>query len=90
MLFLKGTVTVPEAGTGDGVTGGEAKLMRHSKTEWLGLSGVLTTVLTAWGQLTRDAPDIIAQIAPYGPYLLGVIFLAVMFNRYMDSRRGIH
>ena len=91
VLFLSGTpVAAPvQVARGD-VYGGEAKLMRHSKTEWLGLSGVLTTVLTAWGQLTRDAPDIIAQIAPYGPILLGVIFLAVMFNRYMDSRKGIH
>ena len=90
MLFLRGTVTVPETGTGSVITGGEAKPMSHSKTQWLGLGGVLTTVLTAWGQLSRDAPDVIAQIAPYAPYLLGVIFLAVMFNRYMDSRKGVH
>ena len=72
------------------VTGGEAKPMLKSKTQWLGLGGVLTTMLTAWGQLSRDAPDVIAQIAPYAPYLLGLIFLAVMFNRYMDSRKGVH
>ncbi len=90
-VFLSGTGT-PETSSGGGgiVTGGEAKPLRHSKTQWLGLGGVLTTVLTAWGQLHRDAPDIVAQIAPYAPYLLGVIFLAVMFNRYMDSRKGIH
>ncbi len=91
MLFLRGTVPpAPVAGTGGVVTGGEAKPMSRSKTQWLGLGGVLTTVLTAWGQLSRDAPDIIAQIAPYAPYLLGVIFLGVMFNRYMDSRKGVH
>ena len=90
MLFLTGTDTAPVAGTGDGITGGEAKPMSRQKTQWLGLGGVLTTMLTAWGQLSRDAPDIIAQIAPYAPYLLGVIFLAVMFNRYMDSRKGVH
>ena len=89
-VFLSGTPTVLKTGTGSVVTGGEAKPMSHSKTQWLGLGGVLTTVLTAWGQLGRDAPDIIAQIAPYTPYLLGVIFLAVMFNRYMDSRKGVH
>ena len=90
MLFLRGTVTDPIADTGGTVTGGEAKPMIRSKTQWLGLGGVLTTMLTAWGQLSRDAPDIIAQVAPYAPYLLGVIFLAVMFNRYMDSRKGVH
>ena len=91
MLFLRGTVPpAPVAGTGGVVTGGEAKPMIRMKTQWLGLGGVLTTMLTVWGQLSRDAPDIIAQIAPYAPYLLGVIFLAVMFNRYMDSRMGVH
>ncbi len=89
-LFLKGTFQASVTGAGSGVTGGEAKPMRHSKTQWLGLGGVLTTMLTAWGQLSRDAPDVIAQIAPYAPYLLGFIFLAVMFNRFMDSRRGVH
>ncbi len=89
-LFLTGTVTRPVLAAGAGVTGGETKPMRHSKTQWLGLGGVLTTMLTAWGQLGRDAPDIIAQIGPYAPYLLGAIFIAVMFNRYMDSRKGVH
>ncbi len=89
-LFLKGTLQVPGTGVGGGVTGGEVKPLVRSKTQWLGLGGVLTTMLTAWGQLQRDAPDIIVQIAPYAPYLLGFIFLAVMFNRYMDSQRGVH
>ncbi len=89
-LFLKGTHQALETGAAGGVTGGEAKPLRRSKTQWLGLSGVLTARLTAWGQLHRDAPEIIEQIAPYAPYLLGFIFLAVMFNRYMDSRKGIH
>ncbi len=87
-LFLTGIASGVVAG--GGVTGGEAKPLRHSKTQWLGLGGVLTTMLTAWGQIQRDAPDIVVQIAPYAPYLLGFIFLAVMFNRYMDSRKGVH
>ncbi len=91
VLFMSGAPLAGPAPVARGsVYGGEAKPMGHSKTQWLGLGGVLTTMLTAWGQLGRDAPDIIAQIAPYAPYLLGVIFLAVMFNRYMDSRRGVH
>ena len=91
LLFLTGTVPpAPVAGTGGVVTGGEAKPISRSNPHWPGLGAAPTTMLTAWGQLSRDAPDIIAQIAPYAPYLLGVIFLAVMFNRYIDSRKGVH
>lgn len=90
-LFLTDTAqTPPVHPAGAEITGGAAKPLIQSKTQWLGLSGVLTAMLTAWGQLRRDAPEIIAQIAPYAPYLLGAIFVAVMFNRWMDSRKGIH
>ena len=87
-LFLTGTAT--EAAAGGAISGGEAKPMLKSKTQWLGLSGVLTAMLTAWGQLRRDAPDVIEMVAPYAPYLLGLIFVAVMFNRWIDSRKGVH
>ena len=89
-LFLTGISITTGIGDGGVVTGGEAKPLVKSKTEWMGLSGVLTTMLTAWGQLHRNAPDIIVLIAPYAPILLGLIFVAVMFNRYMDSRKGVH
>jgi len=90
LFTLNASYTAHVQVTGGNAYGGEAKPIRHQKTQWLGLGGVLTTMLTAWGQLGRDAPEVIAQIAPYTPYLLGVIFLAVMFNRYMDSRKGVH
>ena len=89
-IFLTGTSRPRVRFAGAEITGGEAKPLVRSKTQWLGLGGVLTTMLTAWGQLTRDAPDVILLIAPYTPYLLGVIFVAVMFNRWMDSRKGVH
>lgn len=89
-FFLTGTARPRIRFAGAEITGGEAKPLRHSKTQWMGLSGVLTVMLTAWGQLNRDAPEIISMIAPYTPYLLGAIFVAVMFNRYMDSRMGVH
>ncbi len=89
-LFLTGTFTAPEAAAGGGISGGEAKPMVKSKTAWLGLSGVLTAMLTTWGQLSRDAPGVFEMIVPYAPYLLGLIFFAVMFNRWIDSRKGVH
>ena len=89
-IFLTGTSRPRVRFAGAEITGGEAKPLVRSKTQWMGLGGVLTAVLTAWGQLNRDAPDVILMIAPYTPYLLGAIFVAVMFNRYMDSRRGVH
>jgi len=72
------------------VTGGEAKPAIKSKTQWLGLGGVLASIMGAWSQLKLGAPEIVDTLLPYLPYLLGLIFVAVMFNRWIDSRKGVH
>jgi len=33
---------------------------------------------------------LVQMVLPFLPYLLGVIFIAVMFNRWLDSRKGVH
>ncbi len=90
-LFLSGAPVATATGAARGkVSGGEAKPARKSKTQWLGLSGVLTVMLTAWGQIRRDAPEVIVVVGDYAPYVLGLIFVAVMFNRWLESRKGEH
>lgn len=73
-----------------GVTGGEAKPAHKSKTQWLGFSGVLGAILAAWSQIKTDAPELVEWAIPYLPYIFGAMFLAVMFNRWLESRRGEH
>ncbi len=88
-LFLA-ISTIGLASSRGAVYGGEAKLMHQSKTQWFGLGGVLTTGLAAWGQMRNDAPELVMWALPYLPYIFGMIFAAVMFNRWIDSRRGVH
>jgi len=78
------------AHTAAAVSGGEAKPAVESKTQWLGTSGVLASIMMAWGQIKDGAPEMVETLIPYLPYLLGAIFAMVMLNRYLDSRKGKH
>ncbi len=89
-LFLTGTFTAPEAAAGGGITGGEAKPLVQSKTAWIGFGGVLTSILTVWSQLRLNAPEVFDLVGVWAPALLGAIFLIVMLNRWIDSRKGVH
>ena len=89
-LFLQGMRETIDHYPRQGITGGEAKPNKQSKTLWMGLSGVLASIMAAWGQLKVGAPELVETLTPYLPYLLGAIFVAVMFNRWMDSRKGVH
>ena len=89
-LFLTGIPATTGVGDGGAVTGGEAKPLIKSKTAWIGFGGVLTSILTVWSQLRLNAPEIFEFVGVWAPALLGAIFLVVMLNRYLDSRKGVH
>jgi lysozyme len=72
------------------VVGGEAKPLRESKTQWLGMSGILTAIIAAWSQLRTGAPELVTWAVPYLPYIFGLIFAAVLLNRWWDSKKGIN
>ena len=89
-LFLSG-IPAAVSVTGGQVTGGEAKPMIKSKTQWwagLGLSGVLAEMTGAFSNLKAIVPDLLIKIGPL--VLLALIFVALMANRYLESRKGIH
>jgi lysozyme len=87
-LFMEGSMVGSAVVEDPGpITGGNPKPMVKSKTAWLSLTGVMGSMMAAWSQLRVGAPEIIDMILPYLPYLLGVVFLAVMFNRWLDSRK---
>ncbi len=89
-LFLKGIPITTGIGDGGAVTGGEAKPLIKSKTAWIGFGGVLTSILTVWTQLRVSSPEVFDLVGVWAPALLGAIFLIVMLNRYLDSRKGVH
>ena len=64
--------------------------MRKSKTQWLGLTGVLTAIVAAWSQVRAGAPELVEWAIPHLPWIFGLIFVAIMFNRWLDSRKGIN
>ncbi len=75
------------------VKGGEAKPQVKSKTQWLAGAGATATVMSAVGQTRSAVPEFVAPLVPYIPWVMGavaLIFIAIMVNRWWDSRKGIH
>lgn len=73
------------------ITGGETKPAVKSKTHWLagiGLTGVLADILGAFTSIKSSAPEVLQVVGPVA--LLGLIFVFIMVNRYLEARRGEH
>ena len=77
---------VDEVGRINNVTGGEAKPLAKSKTVGLGAGAGVATILPMISQIRDTLPE----LAEYMPYIALVLFALIIFNRWNDSRRGIH
>lgn len=72
------------------VTGGEAKDLIKSKTQWLAGGGIFTSALALWSEFKMAAPELLGIVAPYLPFAFAAIFVGVLVNRYIDSKNGVH
>ena len=92
VLFLaRAPDSAPVPATRGNVYGGKAKPMIRSRTQWwagLGLTGVLANILTAYSSIKVAVPEVILTVGPL--VLLGGVFVAIMVNRLIDSRKGVH
>ena len=83
-LFLSG-IDMTDEGRGGIVEGGAAKPLVKSKTTWLGgltLAGSLGTL--------SEVRSAVPEVAQYLPYDLLIVGALIVFNRWNDSRKGIH
>ena len=83
-LFLS-DIDMTDEGQGGIVEGGAAKPLAKSKTTWLGgltLAGSLGTL--------SEVRSAVPEVAQYLPYVLVIVGALIVFNRWNESRKGIH